>query len=171
LYVRHPTADVAAVYGDIPNEVPMTGLSPDSLVTDKSLGDIEFHPGDEAHILGFPAMLGTEGGFPILRVGRIASYPLTPMKVVKQWAFDAHVFNGNSGGPVYFTSVNRFFKRTVHFGVAQGVLGLVIQEGRSVLPEFANRDLDYGVVVPAEFIKETLDMLPAPPDEAVGSIK
>lgn len=171
LYVRHPTADVAAMYGDIPDEVPMTGLSPDSLVTDKSLEEIEFHPGDEAHILGFPAMVGTEGGFPILRVGRIASYPLTPMKVVKQWVFDAHVINGNSGGPVYFTSVNRLFKHVVHLGVAQGVLGLVIQEGHSILPEFANRDLDYGIVVPAEFIKETLDMLPASPDAATGSIK
>jgi hypothetical protein len=171
LYVRHPTAYVAAMYGDIPDEVPMSGLSPEMLVTDKSLEDIEFHPGDEAYILGFPAMVSTEGGFPILRVGRIASYPLTPMSVVKQWAFDAHVINGNSGGPVYFTSVNRFFQHNVHFGVAQGVLGLVIQEGHSKLPEFANRDLDYGVVVRAEFIKETLDMLPAPPNEGAGSNK
>jgi hypothetical protein len=160
------------MYADIPDEVPMTGLSPDTLVTDKVLEDIQFHPGDEAHILGFPAMVGTDGGFPILRSGRIASYPLTPMKVAKQWVFDAHVFNGNSGGPVYFTSVNRLFKNTVHFGVAQGVLGLVIQEGHSLLSEFANRDLDYGVVVPAEFIKETLDMLPVLPDEDVtGTIK
>jgi hypothetical protein len=171
LYVRHPTADVAAMYADIPDEVPMTGLSPESLVTNKGLEDIEFHPGDEAYILGFPAMVSTEGGFPILRVGRIASYPLTPMSVVKQWVFDAHIFNGNSGGPVYFTSANRFFQHNIHFGVIQGVLGLVIQEGHSKLPEFANRDLDYGVVEPAEFIKETLDMLIPPPDEAAGSNK
>jgi hypothetical protein len=37
LYVRHPTADVAAMFGDIPNEVPMTGLSSEFFVTDKSL--------------------------------------------------------------------------------------------------------------------------------------
>jgi hypothetical protein len=80
LYVRHPTADVAVMYADIPDEVPMTGLPPAMLVTDKTLDEIEFHPGDEAHILGFPALLGTEGGFPFLRAGRIASYPLTPMK-------------------------------------------------------------------------------------------
>jgi hypothetical protein len=145
--------------------VPMTGLPPDFLVTDKSLEEIEFHPGDEAQILGFPAMFSTEGGFPFLRTGRIASYPLTPMKVVKQWAFDAHVFNGNSGGPAYFTSVNRFFKNTPHLGVARGILGLVIQERHSLLPEFANRDLDYGVVVPAKFVRETLDMLLPPPAE------
>jgi hypothetical protein len=165
LYVKHPTADVAAMYGDIPDEVPMTGLSPDALATDKSLEEIEFHPGDEAFILGFPGMVSTEGGFPILRTGRIASFPLTPMAIVKQWVFDAHVFNGNSGGPVYFTSVNRLFKKQAHFGIAAGILGLVVQEGHSVLPEFANRDLDYGVVVPGQFIRETLDMLPPPPPE------
>ena len=70
LYVGHATADVAAMYADIPDEVPMSGLSPESLVTDKGLEDIEFHPGDEAYILGFPAMVSTEGGFPILRAGR-----------------------------------------------------------------------------------------------------
>jgi hypothetical protein len=74
LYIRHPSADVAAMYGNIPDEVPMTGLPPDALVTDKSLEEIEFHPGDEAQILGFPAMVSTEGGFPFLRTGRIASY-------------------------------------------------------------------------------------------------
>ena len=171
LYVKHPTADVAAMYADLPDEVPMTGLAPDVLATDKSLEDVEVHPGDEAFILGFPAAASTPGGFPILRVGHIASYPLTPMTMVKQWAFDAHVLNGNSGGPVYYTYVNRLFKGQVHFGVGQAVLGLVIQDVRSLLPEFANRDLDYGVVVPAQFIRETLDMLPAPPDEATGSIK
>jgi len=177
IYVRHPTADVAAMYGDIPDEVPMTGVSPDALVTDQALEDIEFHPGDEAFILGFPAAVSTEGGFPILRTGRIASFPLTPMNVVKQWAFDAHVFNGNSGGPVYFTSVNRFFKNQIHFGVSAGILGLVIQEKHSLLTEFANRDLDYGVVVPAKFIRETLDLLPTPPPEpsdptdVTGSVK
>jgi hypothetical protein len=171
LYVKHPIADVAAMYADVPDEVPMTGLSPDVLVTDKNLEDVDVHPGDEAFILGFPAAASTPGGFPILRVGHIASFPLTPMKSVKQWAFDAHVLNGNSGGPVYYTYVNRLFKGQLHFGVGQGVLGLVIQDVRSLLPEFVNRELDYGIVVPAQFIRETIAMLPAPPDEATGSIK
>jgi hypothetical protein len=150
------------MYAEIPDEVPMTGLLPSILVTDKSLEDIELHPGDEAYILGFPGEAFTNGGFPILRTGRIASYPLTPMGLVKQWGFDVHVFGGNSGGPVYYTFVNRFFQHSLHFGVNQGVLGLVVQEGHPPASEYANRDLDYGVVVPAEFIKETLDLLPAP---------
>jgi hypothetical protein len=64
------------------------------------------------------------------------------------------------------------FKGQPHFGIAQGVLGLVIEEEHSVLPQFADKELNYGVVVPAQFIRETLDMLPAPPDEeATGSTK
>jgi hypothetical protein len=180
LYVRHPTADVAVMYGDLPDEVPMSGLPPDFLVTDKSLEELEVHPGDEAFILGFPAAVSTPGGFPVLRVGHIASYPLTPMGTVKQWAFDAHILSGNSGGPVYFTYVNRVFKGQLHFGVGQGLLGLVIQEGHSMLPEFANRDLEYAVIVPAKFIRETIDMLPplpeqpatqAQPPDVTGTIK
>lgn len=171
LYVKHPTADVAAMYANLPDVVPMTGLLPDSLVTDKGLEDVEVHPGDEAFILGFPAAASTPGGFPILRVGHVASYPLTPMKLVKQWAFDAHILNGNSGGPVYFSYVNRVFKGQLHLGVGQGVLGLVTQDVRSLLPEFANRDLNYAVVVPAQFIRETMNMLPPPPEEATGSVK
>lgn len=54
LYVRHQTADVVAMYADLPDEVPMTGLPPDALVTDKTLEDIEIHPGDDAFVLGFP---------------------------------------------------------------------------------------------------------------------
>jgi hypothetical protein len=80
-----------------------------------------------------------------------------------------HVFEGNSGGPVYFTAVNRLFKNQLHLGVAKGILGLVILEGHSRLPEFASRDLNYGVVVPSYFIRETLDMLPAPPPEETES--
>src|SRR3984957_14855188 len=44
LYVKHPTADVAAMYANLPDVVPMTGLLPDSLVTDKGLEDVEVHP-------------------------------------------------------------------------------------------------------------------------------
>jgi hypothetical protein len=179
LYVKHSVADVVAMYANIPDVVPLTGLPPDALLTDKTREDIEFHPGDEAFILGFPAMVSIEGGFPILRTGRIASYPLTPMNVVKEWAFDAHVFGGNNGGPVYFTSVNRFFKNQIYFGVASGLLGLVSKETQSRHPKFVSRDLNYGIVVPSKFIRETIDMLPPPssepngptPPDATGTLK
>jgi S1-C subfamily serine protease len=172
LYVKHPTADVVAMYANLPDEVPISGLPPEALVADKNLEDIDVHPGDEAFVLGFPFAVSSPGGFPILRVGHIMSYPLTPMKTIGRIDFDLFIYPGNSGGPVYFSYSNRGFKGQMHLGsLSQGILGLVIQETHSTIPQFADKPLNYGIVVPAPFIRETIDMLPAPPDEATGSIK
>jgi hypothetical protein len=168
LYVQHPTADVAVLYGDLPSDVPITGAIPAMLATDESMADIEVHPGDEVHVLGFPLAMMATGAFPILRSARIASYPLTPAKTVKGVWLDLFLYPGNSGGPVYYTFVNRFFKKQVHLGVAQGILGLVIQESRSGIPEFMDKPLNLGVIVPATFIKETIDLLV---NDTTGTIK
>jgi hypothetical protein len=50
----------------------------------------------------------------------------------------------------------------VHFGLVQGLLGLVIQEVHSSLPGFTDKALNFGIVVPAAFIRETIEMLPPP---------
>jgi S1-C subfamily serine protease len=167
LYVKHPTADVVAMYAKLPSQVPISGLPPDTLATDQTLEDIDVHPGDEAFVLGFPLAVASPGGFPILRVGHIMSYPLTPMKKIGRIDFDLTIYPGNSGGPVYFSYANRVFKNSMHLGTLnQGILGLVIQETHSSIPQFASTPLNYGIVVPAPFIRETLEMLPPPPDES-----
>jgi S1-C subfamily serine protease len=172
LYVKHPTGDVVAMYANLPDEVPISGLSPDALATDKTVEDIDVHPGDEAFVLGFPLAVSSPGGFPLLRVGHIMSYPLTPMKTIGRIDFDLFIYPGNSGGPVYFSYSNRVFKGQMHLGMTnQGILGLVIQETHSAIAQFADKPLNYGIVVPAPFIRETIDMLPPPPDEATGSVK
>jgi len=168
LYVTHPSADVAVMYGDLPEEVPMTGAVPAMLVTDDRLDDIEVHPGDEIGVLGFPLAASAPGGFPILRSARIASYPLTPTKNVKGVLVDLFLYPGNSGGPVYFSFVHRVYKKQIHFGVEQGILGLVIQESHSIIPEFKDKPLNLGVIVPAVFIKETIDLLV---NDTTGTIK
>jgi hypothetical protein len=76
--------------------------------------------------------------------------------------FDLFLHGGNSGGPVYYSYSNRTFKGAIHFGVAQGILGLVIQQASSPAPEHVDSPLNLGLVVPAVFIQETLDRLPPP---------
>ena len=168
LYVTHPTADVAVMYGDLPNDVPLTGAVPAMLANDDRMSDIEVHPGDEILVLGFPLAASAPGGFPILRSARIASYPITPAKSVKGVLVDLFLYPGNSGGPVYFTFVNRVYKQQIHLGIEQGILGLVIQESRSNLPEFRDKPLNLGVIVPAAFIRETIDLLVS---DTTGMIK
>jgi hypothetical protein len=83
------------------------------------------------------------------------------MKTVKEWDLDAVLYDGNSGGPVYFYYENRRYGGSVHLGFDRGILGLVIQQINSAIPEFGGKALNYGVIVPAQFIRETLDKLPA----------
>ncbi|MBW1796016.1 MAG: hypothetical protein JRJ38_16600 [Deltaproteobacteria bacterium] len=82
LWVRHPTADVAAMYVGVPGraaDVPL--LHDEFLITENALKEWEIHPGDELLCLGYPfGISANEAGFPILRSGKIASYPLIPTK-------------------------------------------------------------------------------------------
>jgi hypothetical protein len=169
LYSRHPSADVAAMYIDIPPNLPISVLTTDFLVDDKRIEKLELHPEDGVFCLGFPLAISGPGGFPLPRAGRLGSYPLTPMKSVKEWVIDMLIFPGNSGGPVYFYFENRLYGNLFRAGAERGVLGLVTEEIHSVMPLFAKTPLAYGIIVPAEFIRDTMDLLPsaAPPHSFV----
>ena len=152
-------------------------LSTDLLADDKMLKRFEIHPGDELLCLGYPlGAEANEAGFSILRSGRIASFPLTPSSEIKSFLFDFEVFEGNSGGPVYFVQSGRYYGGKIHFEeTIQFVAGVVTEERfqvqRSVTPIEVSRDrvkyeveekrekLKLAVVVPSQFIKETLDLL------------
>jgi hypothetical protein len=142
----------------------------------KSYEKYEIHPGDELFCLGYP--LGAEAnpqGFAILRSGKIASFPLTPAKAVKSFLYDFEVFGGNSGGPVYFVDKSRTYGGTTHLGeTICSVVGLVSEErfqprqSVKLLEDGSDQTryevtekrekLKLAVVVPAQFIKETLDI-------------
>jgi hypothetical protein len=148
-----------------------------SLADDAMMEKYEIHPGDELLCLGFPR--GAEAnvfGFPILRSGRIASYPLTPAKDIKSFLYDFEVFEGNSGGPVYFVDRNRVYGGTSHLGETnQFMAGIVTEQkyavSHSIKPietkpesiryevEERRERLSLAVVVPAYFIQETLRLL------------
>jgi len=165
IYVTHPSVDVAALYAALPSFYSNTQTVSESLLaTDEDLLKFNIHPGDELLCLGYP--LGAAGpyGFPILRSGKIASFPLVPTKDNKNWFFDFRVFQGNSGGPVYLVDHGRTYPDgTTHIAeTLQIVIGLVtamIQADAGSGP----RELQIGVVIPAAFIKETMDMLPDVP--------
>ncbi len=165
LYVKHDRMDVAAMYVPLPRDAPVTLADAATYLADDSLIDsLQLHPGDQVFFLGFPLAASGPGGFPLLRQGLLASYPLTPVHTVREWVLDAQLFGGNSGGPVYFYYGARIYDGAMHLGGRdRGILGLVIEQVNSALPEFKDKPLNYGVIVPAEFIRETIDKLPAPP--------
>lgn len=163
LYVHHAEADVGAMYFHMPIKHPFGLLGDDLLADDEKLKKYEIHPGDELLCLGYPlAAEANDAGFPILRSGRLASYPLTPSRIVKQFLYDFHVYHGNSGGPAYFSYDTRVFQGGLNAGTFVGVVGLVSQQAHSAVPGHVGESLQLGVIVPAVFIIDTIKMLPEP---------
>jgi hypothetical protein len=84
LYVKHPDADVTALYVDMPDDLNVPILPINLLGDDEVLVKFEIHPGDELLCLGFPLFTSSDFGFPILRSGKIASYPIIPTAINKR---------------------------------------------------------------------------------------
>lgn len=171
LWTRHPdeAADVAAMYVTLPRDIDIALLLTNSLADDEALAKFEIHPGDELLCLGYPfGAEANEAGFPILRSGKIASFPLIPTKQRKTFLYDFQIFPGNSGGPVYFVESGRTYYGTMHVGTIQFIAGIVSQEHlitekTQSLYEVkeTKHPLALAKVVHASFIKETIELLPS----------
>ena len=167
LYFIHTSLDLAAFY--IPNLKYDFNylLIQGCLATDKSLVDNNITIGDELFCLGYPYnLVYNEAGFPILRSGKIASYPLIPSSKYNTFLFDFAVFPGNSGGPVYLISTNRMYADGVHAGEElHQIMGLLTEQIQltNTTEDFAiNKSLQLGKVISANLIKEFIMALPDP---------
>ncbi len=105
---KHPSQDVAALVVVPPDKADLPKLTADLLATDKQLKQYRLHPGDMLACLGYPHRVeANEAGFPILRNGPVASFPLIPTRVNKTFLLSTNTFEGDSGGPVYLADPKR----------------------------------------------------------------
>ncbi len=149
LYVRHPRQDVGAFEPNLPMEA--TSLILSSYLNEKSLADGAgaLRVGDEVSFLGFPDVVpGTSGGFPVLRSGKVASYPETQLRAEGAFLINADVYPGDSGAPVFAS----------RHGGAPVLLGMVIQRVGRNERAFSH----FAIAVDAKAIRETLDLLASP---------
>jgi len=168
LWVSHPQVDVAAMRISLPRNIDIKLISTELIATDDFIKNFEVNPGDDLLVLGFPyGAEANEAGFPILRSGRIASYPLTPTKTTKTFLLDFEIFGGNSGGPVFMCSRNRAYGGSTHIGVVRQLMGIVTQEKQIIehvqtMEEkiLKKHKLSLAVIVHANFLKDLLSMLP-----------
>lgn len=174
LWKEHPKADIAVMYVKLPQEADVQLLPMSLLASEQQLGEYEIHPGDVLSCLGFPyGAEANEAGFPILRSGQIASYPLIPTSKVQTFLLDFRVFGGNSGGPVYFVASNRSYGGATRLGeTIQLLVGLVsqeklIEEEIKSLTEtrLAKHALSLAVIVHAALIREAIELLPPQPEQ------
>ncbi|HYG26198.1 MAG TPA: serine protease [Caulobacteraceae bacterium] len=143
-WVQHPHRDVAALEIAAPPEFARSAIPLNWLAGDETFTRIGLGPGDEMMALGFPLGLSAnQAGFPILRAGKVASYPLAPSAEFPTFLLDFNVFPGNSGGPIYVAGEGQGF-----------VAGMLTQQ-----VELTGERLDIGIVTHARYVRETVEML------------
>jgi|OpeIllAssembly_1097287.scaffolds.fasta_scaffold119286_2 hypothetical protein len=156
LWTGPPDADAAVLPLALPPEALVSRISPDLLATDEVFARYEIHPGDELLSLGYPYGLpANAAGFPILRSGKIASYPLIPARKHRTFLYDVQVHSGNSGGPVFFTASSRTYGGSHKVREIGFIAGLVSKQAI-----VQGRALELGAVVPAQFIREAVEGIP-----------
>jgi hypothetical protein len=160
LWVRHDEADVAAMCIELPEfaEIPLSSL--ELLADEETFRKYEIGPGDELMCLGYSSQDGVHGsgGFPILRGGKIASYPLYPVKRHRTFRYDVEIFRGYSGGPVFFNQVGRIYGGISHpEEQIQFVAGLLTRQWFADKEE--RQPLKLAEVVHAHFIREIVQTL------------
>lgn len=174
LWVKHPIADVAAMYITLPKSIDILLCSMQMLATDEILKKFEIYPGRGLKVLGFPFGLESHAsGFPVLRTGSIASFPLTPSKELATFLMDFTVYGGNSGGPVYFHDPD-WHKRGSGGVMApvevQMIVGLVSKQ--KIFPEKVKSymqetlrlyQIQLAEIVHASLIKGKIELLPEKP--------
>lgn len=159
LWVKHPTRDIAAMVVEAPQEFVRAAIPLNYLAKDDTFSDFNLGPGDEMMALGFPRGLSANpAGFPILRSGRVASYPLTPSADFPTFLLDFAVFPGNSGGPVFMAQAGRRRPGANESQDVQFIAGVLTQQ-----VELSGERLEIGIVTHAKFIRETLAMIDQTP--------
>lgn len=157
LWTHHPSRDVAAISITAPAEFAKAAIPVDYLAADETFKEHGVGAGDEMMALGFPrGLAANQAGFPILRSGRVASYPVAPARIFPTFLLDFSVFPGNSGGPV-------FMRDQARGGAGQGegtsrdkafIAGLLTQQ-----VELNNERLEIGIVTHAKYIRETVALI------------
>jgi len=163
-WTKHPARDVAVMTIKAPPEFAKAAIPLRYLASDETFADNRVGAGDEMMALGFPrGLAANQAGFPILRSGRIASYPVAPAKIFPTFLLDFSVFPGNSGGPV-FVSANTSHNVTevTPASTAEGepkefIAGLLTQQ-----VELNNERLEIGIVTHAKFIREAIALIDNP---------
>ena len=160
LWTHHPSRDVAAIAITAPPAFAKAAIPEDYLAGDETFSKYQVGAGDQMMTLGFPrGLAANSAGFPILRAGRVASYPIAPAKIFPTFLLDFSVFPGNSGGPVYMSGPARHgvADNGQSGGDVEFIAGLLTQQ-----VELNSERLDIGIVTNARFIRETIALIKDP---------
>ena len=145
-WYQNPNQDIAIIPVTVPAAAKDAVLPESLLADDQTFAAAHVSAGDEMMTLGYPHGLSANvAGFPILRAGRMASYPVMPSTAFPTFLIDLTAVPGNSGGPVFMNG-----------GAGKGnfIAGVLIKQ-----VEDGEQRLELGVVTDAVFVRQTIDLM------------
>jgi hypothetical protein len=156
--------DVAAMPVELPEDVAASSFEFEQIADERAFESRQVRVGQEMWLAGFPAQLESNpAGWPVLRRGMIASYPLTPTKSTKTFLADISSFGGDSGAPVLvLPSLSDGRTSAARPLIAGLVIGMERQTDKTSLPfeELTfHMPLGLAIVAEAPFIRETIELL------------
>lgn len=153
-WVRHPELDVAAIPVTIPPGVDAQPF-PYARIADESwTAQRKVRTGQDVFIPCFPFRLETNpAGWPVLRKGSLATFPLTPTAVAKTMFVDYAHFEGDSGSPVVAYPKNE--------PLVVGMVFALMRNTSTVSSPFEERKthfpLDLAIAVQSPHVRDTID--------------
>jgi len=97
LWTKHPTQDIAVLSLNVSAATANTAIPLSLLADEVTFSSDRIQIGDEMMTLGYPHGLSANAqGFPILRAGKVASYPVGPSTTYPTFLIDLTAVPGNS---------------------------------------------------------------------------
>jgi len=163
LWTQHPTEDVAVMIVTLPPEVERPNLSIDLLAKDETLRTQDIHPGTSIFCSGFPhagQFDPGDAGFPVIRTGCIASFPLIPTSKTKTFLADFNTFEGDSGGAIFIAGADEKKTRLI-VGLVHGQHFIEEKYKNIYQSGEVKHRLGLGIIVHASAIRSAIELLPA----------
>lgn len=154
LWRKHADHDLAVLR--LPESVDVEAIPFDSLVTEEALAHVRV--GDAVRLAVFPERAeANDAGFPILRSGSIASYPLVPTQSHPMFFVDTTSWPGDSGGPVIHESARSPTDGPLVVGFVLGMRNITdtVKESRFV-ERRTHYPLGISEVIHATFARELI---------------
>lgn len=159
LWTQHPERDIAVMEIQAPDAFTRAALPLAWIGDAEVLERWQIGPGDELFALGYPhGLSANHAGFPILRSGRVSSWPLSPIQHFPTFLLDFNVSSGNSGGPVLWVPAATR-RAGVPVPTNPFIAGILIKEVQG-----NGEGIELGVVAHGQYIRETIALM----DQLIG---
>jgi hypothetical protein len=118
LWLKHAQHDLAAL--PVPKDIEVVSVPSDCLIRPNLVSRV--HSGDAVRLGVFPEQAeANDAGFPMLRAGSIASFPLVPVQPHPLFLVDTTTWTGDSGGPVMHQTLSAPDGGPLIIGIVRGM--------------------------------------------------